>query len=173
MHGNRRYVVYWDVLTPAQQQAREKERQAELTQQKELDARTVDRVAPGDEQNERDHKQQGEQTAAGEFGGRQWRHATDGGWFSWDVKIVADKPQELRVTYWGSDGGNRVFDVLIDGRKLATQRLEDNKPGRFYDGVYPLPAEVTKGKDKVAVRFQAHPGASAGGVFGVRVVRKE
>jgi len=172
MHGGRRYMVYWDVLTPAQQQARETEQQAELARQKELDARTVDRVTPGDEQNERDHKQKGEQTAAGEFGGRQWRHATDGGWFSWEVWVLADKPQELRVTYWGSDGGNRVFDVLIDGQKLVTQRLQDNKPGRFYDEVYALPAEMTKGKDKVTVKFQAHAGAWAGGVFGVRVMKK-
>jgi len=172
MHGNRRYVVYWDVLTPAQQQAKEEENRAEQARQKELDARTVDSVAPGDEQNERDHKQQGEQTAAGEFGGRQWRHATDGGWFSWEVKVLAEGPQELRVTYWGSDGGNRVFDVLIDGQKLATQRLQNNKPGNFYDEVYALPAEMTKGKDKITVRFQAHPGAWAGGVFGVRVVKR-
>jgi DUF1680 family protein len=172
MHGGRHYVVYWDVLTPAQWKAREEEYRAEAARQKELDARTVDCVVPGHEQNERDHGLKGEQTAAGEFGGRQWRHATDGGWFSWEVKVLADKPQELRVTYWGSDGGNRLFDVLIDGQELATQRLKNNKPGRFYDEVYPLPAEVTKGKDKVTVRFRAHPGAWAGGVFGLRVAKK-
>ena len=118
----------------------------------------MDCVNPGEEQNERDHKLQGERTAAGDFGGRKWRHATDGGWFSWELKVLPDQPQELWVTYWGSDGGNRVFDILVDGEKIATQRLENNRPDQFYDEVYAIPAEMTKGKDRVTVRFQAQPG---------------
>lgn len=172
MHGNRHYVVYWDAYTPAQWQAKEEEYKAELARQKELDARTVDSVNPGEEQNERDHNVRGEKTGSGEFGGHKWRHATDGGWFSYDVKVLPDQPQELHVTYWGSDGGNRVFDVLIDGTKLATQRLQDNQPGRFYEEVYQLSESLTKGKEKVTVKFQAHGGAWAGGVFGLRVLKK-
>jgi len=30
-----------------------------------------------------------------------------------------------------SDAGNRVFDVLIDGTRVATQRLEKNRAGEF------------------------------------------
>jgi DUF1680 family protein len=173
MHGNRHYAVYWDVLTPAQWKAKEAEHQAELARQKELQARTLDYVAPGEAENERDHQQKGERTAAGVFGGRRWRHATDGGWFSWELKVLPDRAQQLRVTYWGSDGGNRLFDVLIDGARLATQRLQSNRPNRFYDEVYAIPAEMTKGKERVTVRFQAHAGAWAGGVFGVRVVKQQ
>ncbi len=173
MHGNRHYVVYWDLVRPAEWQAKEEQYKAETARQKELDTRTVDAVSPGDEQNERDHNLKGERTQAGEFGGRNWRHATDGGWFSWEMKVLPDKPQELRVTYWGSDGGNRVFDVLIDGVKLTTQRLQNNKPDQFYDETYPMPADMTKGKESITVKFQARAGAWAGGVFGVRVTRKE
>jgi len=131
----------------------------------------VDAVNPGEEQNERDHKVTGERTSAGDFGSRKYRHATDGGWFSWEVKALPDKPQQLRVTYWGSDGGNRVFDIHIDGTNLTTQRLENNKPSKFYDEVYVIPTDITQGKDKVTVKFQAHPGAWAGGVFGLRVMK--
>jgi len=172
MHGNRHYVVYWDAYSPAQWRAKEEEYKAELARQKELDARTVDLVKPGEEQNERDHNVRGEMTGSGEFGGRKWRHATDGGWFSYDVKVLPDQEQELSVAYWGSDGGNRVFDVLIDGMKLATQRLQNNRPGKFYEEVYQLPKSMTKGKEKVTVKFQAHSGAWAGGVFGLRVLKK-
>ncbi len=173
MHGGRHYVVYWDVLTPAQWQAKEAEHKAEFARRKLLDVRTVDYVSPGEGQNEQSHKLQGERTAAGDFGGRRWRHATDGGWFSWEIKVLGGKPQELWVTYWGSDGGNRTFDLLIDGTKLATQRLQNNRPNKFYDEVYDLPAEMTQGKDRVTVKFQAHPGAWAGGVFGARTMNKD
>ena len=138
-----------------------------------LPARTVDYVVPDREQSERDHAMHGERTAAGDFGDHKWRHATDGGWFSWQLKVLPDQPQELWVTYWGSDGGNRIFDVLVDGQKIATQRLENNKPDKFYDEVYRLPADLLKGKQTITVKFQAHPGAWAGGVFGARVMKAE
>jgi len=171
MHGDRHYAVYFDVFTPEQWKAKEAEYLAELARQKEFEARTIDQVKPSEEQNERDHGLAGDNTAAGEFGGRKWRHATDGGWFAYELKVVPDAAQELCVTYWGSDAGGREFDILVDGDKLATQQLENNRPGAFYDEVYPLSAKHTAGKSKLTVRFQAHPGKWAGGVFGVRVLK--
>lgn len=171
MHGGRHYMVYFDLYTQAQWKAREEENAAEQARLRELDARTVDRIVPGDEQSEREHKLQGERTAAGEFGGRMWRHATDGGWFSYEVRVAPDLPQELRVTYWGSDAGNRVFDVLLDGARIATQRLQNNRPNAFYDEIYAIPTDLARGKERTTIKFQAHPGAWAGGVFGVRVLK--
>jgi DUF1680 family protein len=173
VHGGRHYVVYWDVLTPEQWQARQKEQGAEQARQKEIEARSVDVVRPGDRRNEREHRLKGEKTAAGEFGGRNWRHATDGGWFSYEVKVLAAQPNALVVTYWGSDGGNRVFDVLVDGTKVATQKLQTNKPDSFYEETYAVPPALTRGKQAVTIRFQARPGCWAGGVFGLRVVKTE
>jgi DUF1680 family protein len=170
MHGGRHYVVYWDVFTPEQWQARQKEQEAERARQKELEARTVDVVRPGDARDERAHKRQGEKTAAGEFGGRGWRHATDGGWFSYEMKVQPDRPQALLVTYWGGDGGNRLFDVLVDGTKVATQQLQNNKPDAFYDETYSIPGELTRAKQAITVKFQARPDCWAGGVFELRVV---
>ena len=168
MHGERHYVVYWDRFTP--EQWREKQ-QADLARRKELDRRTVDYVAPGDEPSERDHRLQGKNTASGALEDRKWRHAPDG-WFSWEMKSLPDAPQELHVAYWGDDGG-RVFDILIDGEKLVTESLNHKRPGQFYDEIYPLPAALTAGKSKLTVKFQAHPANTAGGVFGVRIVRPE
>ena len=173
IHGGPHYLVYFDRFTPAQWVAKEAVYAAELARQRELTARTVDFVVPDREQSERDHAMRGELTAAGDFGDRTWRHATDGGWFSWQFKLLPDQPQELWVTYWGSDGGNRVFDILVDDHKIATERLENNKPDRFFDAVYLLPADLLQGKQSITVRFQAHPGAWAGGVFGARVMRTQ
>ena len=173
MQGARSYQVYFDRFTPAQWQAKEADYAAQLARERELAARTVDFVVPDREQSERDHDQRGDRTGAGDLGDRKWRHATEGGWFSWSLKVLPDVPQELWVTYWGSDGANRVFDILVDGQKVATQRLEQNKPGQFYDEIYRLPAELLTGKARVTVKFQAHPGAWAGGVFGVRVMRAD
>jgi len=79
----------------------------------------------------------------------------------------------LMVTYWGSDVGNRQFDILIDGKKIATQKIHMDKPGEFFDVTYPIPDELAKGKTKLTVRFEPHEGAMAGGVFACRIVKRE
>jgi hypothetical protein len=173
IHGGRSYMVYFDSFTPAEWKAREQEYAAQLAHERELAARTIDAVAPDGEQSERDHSLKGEKMGHGDFGGRKWRHATDGGWFSWQMKVQPDESQQLSVTYWGSDVGNRVFDVYVDDQKVATQRLQNNKPDKFYEADYAIPAEIVKGKQMVTVRFQAHSGATAGGVFGVRIMRSK
>jgi hypothetical protein len=124
-------------------------------------------------QPERDHNVEGEHTAPGEAHGRKFRHAMDGGWFAFDIGVSPDEPADLVVTYWGSESGPREFDVLVDGGKIATQRLGHDRPNRFWDRVYSLPPEMTAGKSKVKIRFNAHPGNFAGGVFGVRTAKAE
>jgi uncharacterized protein len=167
-----RYSVYWDLFTEAAWQQREEEYRAQEARQRELEGRTVDYLAIGEMQPERDHHVQGEKSGAGEFGGRHWRHALNGGWFSFDLRVPPDRPADLVLTYWGSDSGGREFDILVDDVKIATQTLSNNQPGRFFDVVHPLPDELTRGKVKVTVRLQAHPGRIAGGLFGARLVRR-
>jgi hypothetical protein len=169
----RPYVVYWDVLSEAQWSARQAEIQAGQARRKALDARTVDRVAIGEEPSERAHALAGEKTGAGEFGSRQWRHAVDGGWFSYQLALGGGRPLALLCTYWGSDSGPRQFDILVDGRKIATEKLDNNRPDQLYDQVYRIGAELTRGKAKITVRFQGHPGNMAGGVFDCRLVAVE
>ncbi|MGA2177364.1 MAG: beta-L-arabinofuranosidase domain-containing protein [Verrucomicrobiota bacterium] len=165
----RNYQVYWDQFTPEQWQGREKEYAAQTEKRRQIEARTVDFVNPGEEQNERDHNQKGEKSGSGDFGDHFYRDAAEGGWFSWDLKTLPDEAQEVVVTYWGEDRG-RQFDIIVDGEKLATERLTASHPGVYFDQVYPLPAALTKGKAKVTLRIQ---GGSTwvGGVFGVRVMK--
>lgn len=166
------YAIYWDVMEDAGW-AKMKAAMAErVAREKTLAARTVDTVVLG-RGNEQYRKLAQKNSAAGQFNGRSWRDARGGGFFAFEMKCLAAGPQELLVTYWGSDSGGREFDVLAGGRKLATQKLQNNQPGKFFDVVYPIPEEATRGKEKVAVKFQALPGKSAGGVFECRILKKE
>lgn len=160
MHGSQPYIVCWNALTPT-------EWQTEQAQARALQARTVDRVLPGNEPSERSHQVRGERTAKG---GEGWRHAVDGGWFSWEMRILPRQPQELRVKYWGDDAGGREFDLLVDDEKVATQKLDHNCPAELYEETYNIPQRITQGKAKITVKFQAHSGKTAGGVFGCAIV---
>ncbi len=165
------YTVYWDILTAQQWLERTEAEEARTRRESELAARRVDSVTIGQEASERAHKLKGERTRSGSFGGRTWRDADDGGWFSYELATPGSGAAELFVVYWGSDAGTREFDILVDGQKIATKKLAGEKPGQFFEAVYPLAREATDGKDKVTVKFLARPGNIAGGVFDCRLLR--
>lgn len=166
------YTVYFDVTTPEQYAQRKAALEAGAAREKELAARLVDEYRPGEQQSEVDHNQQGENTNSGDWQNRKYRHAEKGGWFSFEQKVLPDTPVDLLITYWGSDAGNRTFDILVDGQKIATETLNRNQPGQFFDRSYPLPSELTHGKRKVTVRFQARPNGFAGGIFGAKMMKQ-
>ncbi|MGL4942562.1 MAG: beta-L-arabinofuranosidase domain-containing protein [Thermoguttaceae bacterium] len=168
-----RYCVYFDCFTPATWSAREAEYKALQEAQRSLEARTVDFFQPGEMQPERDHSFRGEKTTNGEAFGRRWRDARDGGWMEFTMKRDPNAECSLILTYWGSDVGNRVFDIIIDGEKVATQRLGSNAPEKFFDVVHKIPQTGGDSRDSVVVKLQAHSGAMAGGLFGCRVVREK
>lgn len=168
-------IVYWDICNPqayerllAATQEKEARRKA---QEADIAARTVDRI-DFESKAELAHKLESTHSGRGHFLERPWRHATDGGFFAFQMKVLPGLPQDLMATYWGNDGGNREFDILIDGRKIARQKLFHSRPGEFFDIAYPIPAELLAGKETVTVRFQALPGKTAGGAFACRIVKK-
>ncbi len=162
------YAVWLrDTKGPVFKEAAKRRRDAETRK-----AKRVDFVQPGDADSEQAHDLQSEKSAVGRFNGRPWRHAADG-WFSYKMKVLPDVPLAVECTYWGSDIGAREFDIVVDGRTIATQTLAQNRPHRFYSERYPIPTELSEGKHGLTVRFQAHAGKTAGGVFGCAIVKME
>ena len=168
---HQRYNIYWHVMSAAGWEKEQAALAAEEVRRIALERRKVDDFRPGEQQPEQDHGLRGERTASGNFSGRMWRHASDGGWFSFRMKVDAQQPMTLLCTYWGGDGGPREFDILVEDQKIATQKLARNRPGEFFDVEHPLPAALVRGKKHVTVRFQAHPHKIAGGLFGCTMLR--
>ena len=161
------YTVYWDVFTPAQWAAQQRVYKADRLRQQALEAKTVDLLRVGEMQPERDHAFTiTEKAETGEEHGKKWRMANEGGTMAFALKVAPGALNTLLITYWG-DNRNRVFDVLVDGVKIATEDLNKYKESRFYDVTYPIPVELTKGKQQVKIMFQAKPNSSAGPVYGV------
>ena len=166
--ADQRYRVYWKVYSSAEWEARKSEVAGAVSRRKEVETRTVDWVAPGNAESERNHNFKGEGNT-GNFEGKTWRGARNG-WFSYELKVPPDKPVTLVCTYRGSEGPLRSFDIFVDGEKVATQKLEIH-PTELFDFEYPVPESLTKGKQRITVKFQGLPGAIAGAVFDVRVIQ--
>jgi DUF1680 family protein len=168
---DRRYSIFWDLFNESAWKAKQEEYSAELERIKRLKEAEIDFVQPGEMQPERNHNFKGEKTTAGGFKERANREAR-GGWFSYDLKITADAPVALAVEYWGGFPGAKTFDILVNNKVIATENISDKKDGQFIIEQYDIPEEISRGRFKVNVKFQAHPGNMAGPVFGVRTVRK-
>jgi len=171
----KRYALYWRLFTEEEWDevnAKRKARAAEdAARKKAVEKRLVDRVAVGEDESEKQHQLQSEKSESGELRGERWRHAVEGGWFSYDLQVLPDTPMVLVGRYWGSETG-RTFDILVEGTKIATQTVNVNFPGDFFEVDYKIPHELTRGKARVTVRFQAPPDGAAGGLHGLVMLKE-
>jgi len=163
---DQRYTVYWKVLSAAEWTARKTELAALDARRKDIDARAIDTIVVNDENSERDHEYKGENATEGYFEGRRTREAR-GGWFSYVLKVPADRAVTLVCTYRGSEGRRRSFEVLVDGQRVAAESLEYH-PTEELDREYAIPESLTRGKDHITVRFQAQEQSTAGALLEVR-----
>ncbi len=168
----RTYLAYFDLLTLAEWEKKAAEVLAERERQRRLEAATVAFLPPGEASVEGEFNPQGEETSPVRRAGRSGRSARK--WFSFDLPVDPARPMKLIATYHGEERATRTFEILVDGVRIGQQRIERHQPGSpsksFFDVEYAIPAELTKGKQKVTVRFQATDGNETAGVFGVRVV---
>ena len=72
------------------------------------------------------------------------------------------------------DNRGRTFDILVNDVKIATEDLNKYKASKFYEIVYAIPADLTKGKDKVTITFKPAVNNMVGPVYGeVRMMKGE
>ena len=161
-----RYMMYWMALSTAQYRsyldsvsALEKEKLA-------LQKRTIDFVAPGEQQPEADHFIQSSQSRSGNFLDEFWRDAGNNGYFSYQLSTQGKTDLSLIVRYWGAEEGNRKFDIYIDDQKLLTEDIARKwNQSRFQNVEYKIPDSIIKNKNAVRVKFQSLPGNTAGPVY--------
>jgi DUF1680 family protein len=167
------YSVYWDLFTPQNWAEQQKLYEAERKKRHQMEVSTVDLLRLGEMQPERDHEFTGEKINTGEEHTRKYRVANPGGYFTFNLKVDPEKTNSLLCTYWGMDNRGRTFDILINDVKIATEDLNKYKSSKFYDLVYPIPAEITKGKQQVKVTFKPAAYNMVGPLYGeVRMIRE-
>jgi len=166
---HRVYAAYWDFYTPAAWEKHTTELSAERERVRRLDAATIDVVAPGAAQAEREHNQQGENTSITRVDGRPGR--TGRGWFSYEMPVDPHGATVLVATYETDARRERTFDILVDGQRIAQPSFERTSVSTFVDAEYPIPADLVRGKSKVTVRFEATNGNDIAAVFALRTIR--
>lgn len=166
---DRRTAVYFRKFTDEEWKAEEAAFAAEQARLKDLQARSVDVMHLGEMQAERDHSLNSAISYPVAYRGKNGRDARSGGFFEFTAK-VSEEPLVLKATYWGEER-KRLFHILIDGKRIASETLGYNKPGEFVEIDYSIPMELLRGKKTVTVRFEPETGSAAGPVFGCLIFR--
>ena len=170
-----RYMMYWLALSEDSYKAyldglakEEQERQA-------LEARTVDKVQPGEQQPETDHKMETDRSQTGNSNDVFFRDASDGHFFSYLMQTGGQTELSLRLKYWGvGEWKTHEFDIFVDDVLVK----EVNNTGKYrisefkYE-TYPIPAELLMGKQQVRVKFVAKPRKQIGEIYEVRLVKNQ
>lgn len=163
-----RYMLYWRTVSPERypQVAAELKRSEEA--RLELEKRTVDSVAPGEQQPEVEHQLAVSKSSSGSTQGRRWRDASD--WFSYQLRAPQNSALRLLVTYYGGERG-RTFDLVVADRKIATVSLDGRQKDRFVEVAYDIPTDAVGPDGRITVKFVAAPGSRTGSIFGLRLLR--
>jgi len=164
-----RYTVYWTIYNPSEYDAKKAEIAALAAKRKSVADRTIDLLDVSSDASEQAHGYQGQGTEDGFVATRRWRDARNG-FLSYQLKIDPATDITLVATYRGGEGQRRVFDVLVDGVKVASESLAYH-PAELMDREYALRSELTKGKQKITVRLVPQPNARTAGLIELRTVR--
>ena len=167
-----RYMMYWLALSEDSYKdylndlaKKEQERQA-------LEARTVDKVQPGEQQPETDHKMETDRSNTGNTNDVFFRDARNGHYFSYLMQTGSQTDLTLRLTFWGQDEWRTCeFDIMIDDQLMCSvNNTHKWRTSQFKTEDYPVPADLLKGKSQVRVKFVSKPGKQVGEIYGVRLI---
>ncbi|MGE5798641.1 MAG: beta-L-arabinofuranosidase domain-containing protein, partial [Ignavibacteria bacterium] len=167
-----RYMMYWMALSNTQYKFYLDSIEIAEKDKLELENRTLDFIAPGQQQPETDHVMQNSGSNTGTNLDEFYRAANNGGYFSYELATKSETDLSLLIRYWGYEWNSSKFDIYIDDEKL----ISENNTGRWYQSKfqnveYKIPDSMISGKDHIRVKFQAQQHSTAGPVYYIRLIR--
>ena len=175
-----RYMCYWYQQTP-ENFAKSDMAQSEAAIEA-LKNRTIDFVAPGEQQSEAGHEYNySSDSGKGSHNGESYRDAKAGGYVEFALfnKDAISDSLSVMCRFTTDDRG-RTATLTLDGTKLADITIPGrvrNSENGFYNKEFPIPAELmkdSKGKIKTSykVRLSATGTTPNPGLYYLRLVKK-
>ena len=168
-----RYMMYWLALGENDYKAYMQKLADEEKARQALEARTVDKVNPGEQQPETDHRMETDDSNKGNTKGIFFRDAKDGHYFSYLMQTKGETNLSLQLKFWGQDEWRTSeFDIYVNDKLLCSVNNSHRwRTTQFKTVDYAIPSEFVKGKKEIRVKFVAHKGKQVGQIYGVRLVK--
>ena len=167
-----RYMMYWLTLSEngykdyMDRLAKEEEERAAL------EARTVDKVQPGEQQPETDHRMETDGSFTGNTNDVFFRDARNGRFFSYLMQTGGHRDLSLRLQFWGvGEWKTHEFDIFVDDELLTSvNNTGKYRISQFKYEEFPIPSRMLEGKTEVRIKFVAKPQKQVGEIYGVRLI---
>ena len=170
-----RYVCYWyqqteEVFANSTMAQTEAEREA-LTQ------RTLDFVAPGEQQSEAGHEYNySSDSSTGLYNSERYRDARANGYIQYTLYNDSGIDENLSIMMrFNLADVNRKATLTVDGQKIADITIPNAFKGSdangFYNVEYPIPNDLAKDKTQFVVRLTASSTTLCPGIYYVRLMR--
>ena len=168
-----RYMMYWLALGENDYKAYMQKLADEEKARQALEARTVDKVSPGEQQPETDHRMETDDSSKGNTEGIFFRDAEDGHYFSYLMQTKGETNLSLQLKFWGQDEWRTSeFDIYVNDKLLCSVNNSHRwRTTQFKTVDYAIPSEFVKGKKEIRVKFVAQKGKQVGQIYGVRLVK--
>ena len=175
-----RYMCYW------YQQTEENFAQSDMAQSEAaneaLAARTLDFVAPGEQQSEAGHEYNySSDSSTGEYNTEHYRDARANGYIQYTLYNEQQVSERLSVMFrFNLADRGRKATLTIDGVQVADITIPTTAKGSdangFYNVEYPIPANLITDaqgevKKKFVVRLTASPTTLCPGIYYVRLLK--
>lgn len=173
-----RYMCYWYLQTPENFASSD----MALAEQKaaELEARTIDFVAPGEQQSEAGHEYNySSDSSTGSYNDETYRDAKANGYIQYSLFNTRGVTDSLSVLcrFTTADQGRKAT-LTVDGVKIADIVIPQSVKGAdngFYNVEYPIPASLAlnadgKAKEKFVVRLTASASTLCPGLYYMRLM---
>ncbi|SDG43369.1 hypothetical protein SAMN04487901_10411 [Prevotella communis] len=175
-----RYMCYWYQQTP-ENFAKSDMAQSEAAIEA-LKNRTIDFVAPGEQQSEAGHEYNySSDSGKGSYNGESYRDAKAGGYVEFALfnKDAISDSLSVMCRFTTADHG-RTATLTVDGTKIADITIPGrvrNSENGFYNIEFPIPAELMKdGKGKIKTSYKVRLSATGTtpnpGLYYLRLVKK-
>ncbi len=172
---HRRYMCYWYQQT-AENYAASSMAQTEAEQEA-LAQRTLDFVAPGEQQSEAGHEAKySSDSSTGMYNSERYRDARQNGFIQYTLYNNSGVSEGLTVMlrFTTADKGRRAT-LTVDSRKVADITIPASvahaDANGFYNVEYAIPASVAKGKKKLVVKLTASPSTFCPGLYYMRLMK--
>jgi hypothetical protein len=184
---DRRYSVYWDFFPRDTWKQKEGEYLKDLAREKDLQERTVAMIHAGDGYSEASSGTETENTSTGWTpDGRSVRFGAPAGkpqWFSYRMQLPAQGGASVVMRiYAGPESGKVGYTLSIDDFEVSQIVFDPDSErfpekiykisGEYFETVYEIPPDLTKGKKAVRLKLAAVEGLPLASFNTIRVVRK-
>lgn len=169
-----RYMLYWLALSSKGYKDYIDNLAREEKAKLELDAKTTDKVQPGEQQPESDHFMEADESSnKGVTNSVSFRDARNGASFSYLMQTQGNENLSLRIRYWGLDDWRTCeYDLYVDDVLVTSvNNTRKWRSSQWKYETYPVPAAALKGKKQVRVKFVSKPGKQVGEIYEVRLLK--